>query len=1303
MERADAAALIAAGSYEWFCLRCESIKVEKEKNVKVAEKEGTDISEPVSKLTRSMLRILQWNADGLTRKASELEQRLKSSNVDICLIQETKLSQKNITPKIKGYAAYRSDRNIISGGGLLTYVKTDLDFQKIGNRMKTATEVSAIRVRIGKNNWIDISNVYVPPPHSKGQEINFCPEIIPTSDTSIICGDFNAHTKMWDEVQPEDARGETVENWIIDKELNILNEGRSPTRINRATGNGSTPDLTLCGSKWTGKCKWSVEEDIGGSDHLPILITVQTTVRYQPVLGKKPRWRIKDVDWIKFQDAVENAVTKLSPTESIKVRVEQFTKLLIDTAKVHVGKVKVGHKSKPWMNPTIRTAVKKRNRLRKKLKTAEQRREWLEACKEANDAIRDSKTECWRNLLEDAVNADDDSKLWRIIKGLNGSTEDNAPNEVMINKGRLVASNKKKADLFIHHYAAVSRLKFSNEERGENRRLKKVLGASSAEDESCAEFKLSELKTAIDKMKRKGAAGPDEIPPSFIKALGPKALEVLLSIFNKSFAAGALPQIWRTATIIPLLKQGKPASDLASFRPISLTSCLGKVLERMIANRLFQLAESRQWFNHQQAGFRKGRSCVDQIIRIAQAIEDGFQQKKLHRSVLVLLDFSKAYDTVWRERLLLSMHEKSVPLPILRWLSGFLQNRQAKVQYNDCTSTTLTMRQGLPQGSVLSPLLFLFYINNLAELLPTENVNALFADDVGILATARTIEEAQEKAQNAVDIVVRWSKEWRLTLNATKSEATIFTTDRRRESKSTAKIFIDGKRIPFNKSPKFLGVYLDRELTFGKHVEEITKKANGKLRMLSALSHTTWGCTKRDLLKVHEAHVLSTLDYAAAGYQPWLAQSNLDALEVVQNKALRIVSGQVQNSRLSARRKEASVPSYETRSKRLILQSVEKAKRLPDDHPRKIALNNARRSKNDRTSWNEKACQLAQQYTPQIDHEPKQIELHVRDPWNAPTNLTIHQDIPGISTKADITTETVAATLKRIREFDSDWVLYTDGSASAGTKDGGAGVVITRGDPAAPNIIHTIKVKGAPRTSSYEEEVSAMNEAADWIKEHCQATEKVAICTDSLSLCQALSALNEDINHTIIKLTACPAAVDVQWVPAHIGIPGNEAADQAAKDATKLRGIGHPVSYASACANIRQAVQDPPPTDDGDKRIHEIYGALNKKKDEAEITCREDQVHMARLRSRNHTAFRYYQHKLDESVSITCPRCEEDDDTVEHWLHNCPAISGLKMRVFGRIVLETDILTREPGKCLALARLSILRKDGLDAVSGASC
>lgn len=222
---------------------------------------------------------------------------------------------------------------------------------------------------------------------------------------------------------------------------------------------------------------------------------------------------------------------------------------------------------------------------------------------------------------------------------------------------------------------------------------------------------MDELTSAIQKMKQKGIAGPDHILPTFLKVFGPITLQELLEIFNDSLLYADCPRIWWVATITPILKTSKTASEVASYRPISLTSSIVELFARILADCFYYIAESIYLFSRFQAGFRKGCSCEDHILRIVQTTEDGFQKKPMRRSVLALLDSGKAYNTVWREKLLIHMLDMGVPTTIICWLCSFLNDRRAWVQLFNVLSTSRQFPQGLPQGSVLAPLLFLFYIN----------------------------------------------------------------------------------------------------------------------------------------------------------------------------------------------------------------------------------------------------------------------------------------------------------------------------------------------------------------------------------------------------------------------------------------------------------------------------------------------------------------------------------------------------------------------------------------------------------------
>ena len=218
----------------------------------------------------------------------------------------------------------------------------------------------------------------------------------------------------------------------------------------------------------------------------------------------------------------------------------------------------------------------------------------------------------------------------------------------------------------------MSSLKVKKPDRGLKKLLNGLLRSEPMHSEECGEFTLSELNVALKSLNPSKALGPDMIHPRLLHHLGPIAVNTLLRICNLSWSTMEIPQAGRVADVRPVLNLGKDAQCLDSYRPISLTSTMGKVMERLVTNRLRYFAECHNLLTPFQAGFRTGRSKEDQLLRLSQFISDGFQHVLMQRMVIALIDYSRAYDKVWRDALLFKMQQLGVPTMMLRWVQAWL-------------------------------------------------------------------------------------------------------------------------------------------------------------------------------------------------------------------------------------------------------------------------------------------------------------------------------------------------------------------------------------------------------------------------------------------------------------------------------------------------------------------------------------------------------------------------------------------------------------------------------------------------------
>ena len=275
------------------------------------------------------------------------------------------------------------------------------------------------------------------------------------------------------------------------------------------------------------------------------------------------------------------------------------------------------------------------------------------------------------------------------------------------------------------------------------------------------------------------------------------------------------------------------------YRPISLTSCTSKLFERMVLRRLTYFIEQQDILSPVQAGFRPGRSTVDQVL-LSQSIADSFHQSKPGaRTVLATVDFAKAFDSVWHSALLSKLLSLDLPLCFVEWIRSYLSDRHSKVRICNSYSRPFRLRRGVPQGLVLGPVLFSLYINDLPTFLPASVKTSLYADDLAIWASSPSVECATSIVQAAFNRLVEWSSKWRLPLNPLKCETSFFSLDPY-QSRIQPSLHILNTPLKFNPHPTFLGVTFNRTLSFKYHVLSLRKKFHNRFRAFRSIASASW-------------------------------------------------------------------------------------------------------------------------------------------------------------------------------------------------------------------------------------------------------------------------------------------------------------------------------------------------------------------------------------------------------------------------------------------------------------------------------
>ena len=326
-------------------------------------------------------------------------------------------------------------------------------------------------------------------------------------------------------------------------------------------------------------------------------------------------------------------------------------------------------------------------------------------------------------------------------------------------------------------------------------------------------------------------------------------------------------------------KSGKPPEEVTSYRPISLLPIISKLFEKLLLERLKPIIERKHIIPSHQFGFREEHSTIDQVHRITDIIEKCLEEKKICSTIF--LDVAQAFDKVWHRGLEIKMR-KLLPKPFSQLLKSYISDRHFRIRQEDISTSLRRINAGVPQGSVLGPILYLIYTSDVPRCRGT--TIATFADDTAILSTGTTIEEATNKLQNAINKVTNWTKKWRIKLNENKSQLMNFT-NRKYVNQS---VKINGKIIPVANTAKYLGMTLDSKLRWKEHVKIKRKELNLKFSRMYWLLGRHSQLSIYNKLLIYQQVLKPVWTY---GIQLWgcAKRTHILTIQKFQNKVLRCV------------------------------------------------------------------------------------------------------------------------------------------------------------------------------------------------------------------------------------------------------------------------------------------------------------------------------------------------------------------------------------------------------------------------------